>query len=122
MEIVTVYGVQGKSYYCSAVPTSLHYQWIKSENDDNISLTFLLRSTCTHSAAASNNYWRVDLGVLTAVSMVKVYNRKDCCQSRIGGAKVYVGEQFCDEIVYAANQVYTQTWEYSSSAKLSSTD
>jgi len=66
-------------------------------------------ATCTHSRNAANNWWKVDLegsesGVEYPVSMVVIYNRQDCCQDRINGAKVYVGEELCGTIAYVAGK------------------
>ncbi len=36
-------------------------------------------------------WWRVDLGAVYNISEIKIFNRTDCCGSRLNGAKVYVG-------------------------------
>ncbi|WP_430906177.1 discoidin domain-containing protein [Maribacter sp. 2-571] len=36
-------------------------------------------------------WWRVDLGEAFNISEIKIFNRTDCCGSRLNGAKVYVG-------------------------------
>lgn len=38
----------------------------------------------------NNPWWRVDLGTPTTVSKIIFFNRKDCCQSRIVGAKLQI--------------------------------
>merc|ERR1712003_408803 len=39
------------------------------------------------------------------VSKVVIHNREDCCSPRINGAKVYVGDVFCGQVVYKAGKV-----------------
>lgn len=66
-------------------------------------------NSCTHSRYKTNNWWKLDLegsddDVVYPVSMVVVYNREDCCQDRINGAEVYVGEELCGTVTYVAGQ------------------
>ena len=46
------------------------------------------KGTCTHSLTSNYNQWRVDLLDQYDVNSVLIYNRLDCCQERINGAKV----------------------------------
>ena len=51
-----------------------------------------------------NNKWSVTLagghfGAKYPVSKVVIYNRQDCCSDRLKGAKVWVGDQLCGEIM-----------------------
>ena len=46
------------------------------------------KGTCTHSANAGSNQWRVELLDHYDVDSVVIFNRMDCCQNRINGAKV----------------------------------
>lgn len=36
-------------------------------------------------------WWRVDLGAVYNISEIQIFNRTDCCGSRLNGAKVYAG-------------------------------
>ncbi|CAK8990731.1 Extracellular protease [Durusdinium trenchii] len=44
---------------------------------------------CTHTNTESNPYWQASM--LGTPKTIKIYNRMDCCTSRILGAKVYLG-------------------------------
>ena len=48
-------------------------------------------STLTHTNSQSNPWWRVDLQNTYAINTIKVFNRTDCCSSRLIGAKLLVG-------------------------------
>jgi hypothetical protein len=39
-----------------------------------------------------NSWWQVDLGVSTAISSVTIFNRTDCCGSRLGDYWVFVSD------------------------------
>lgn len=54
----------------------------------------------THTKERKDQWWRLDLGKTYAINMIVVYNRNDCCQERINGAKVYAGEKLCGQISY----------------------
>lgn len=45
-------------------------------------------ASCTHTKSESNPWWSVDLQAATNVEQVKVWNRADCCQSRLNGFQV----------------------------------
>jgi hypothetical protein len=45
-----------------------------------------------HSNGDLDNFITVDLGLSTAVRMVQIHNRKDCCQSRLNNFDFYVGD------------------------------
>jgi hypothetical protein len=46
----------------------------------------------TSTNAEPNAWWQVDLGVSTAVASVAVWNRTDCCGSRLGDYWVFVSD------------------------------
>eukprot|EP00118_Oscarella_pearsei_P028991 m.3415 g.3415 ORF g.3415 m.3415 type:complete len:2425 (+) comp9369_c0_seq1:116-7390(+) len=46
---------------------------------------------CTHTKTQTDPWWRVDLGCLRTVSLVTVTNRGDCCETRLNGFKVAIG-------------------------------
>ncbi|XP_071955155.1 uncharacterized protein [Antedon mediterranea] len=49
-------------------------------------------NTCTHTADASNNpWWFVELESQKSISKIVIYNRQDCCGTRLVGAEVRVG-------------------------------
>ncbi|XP_051780980.1 uncharacterized protein LOC114666204 isoform X7 [Erpetoichthys calabaricus] len=48
--------------------------------------------TCTHTSNDSPSWWRLNLKASHAISVVVVYNRLDCCDTRLTGAEVRVGE------------------------------
>jgi hypothetical protein len=45
-----------------------------------------------HTNGDLDNYITVDLGLSTAVAMVKIHNRKDCCQYRLNNFDFYIGD------------------------------
>ncbi len=48
-----------------------------------------VKGSMTHTAWSDlNPWWEADLGKLQPVDMVKVFNRTDCCQDRLSGARV----------------------------------
>ena len=51
------------------------------------------KGTCTHSQNAGANWWAVDLESNHEVDSVVIYNRMDCCQNRLNGAKVRYRDQ-----------------------------
>jgi len=59
--------------------------------------------SCACTTNRGNNWWSVGLNSTKSVSSVVIYNRLDCCQQRIDGAKVYVGDVECGEVAYVAN-------------------
>jgi len=48
--------------------------------------------SCTHTNKSSKTWWQVDLGKTFEVRKVVVYNRSDCCQSRLNNFQVRVGD------------------------------
>ena len=46
----------------------------------------------THTNQQSNPWWKVDFEATYDISKIKVFNRTDCCNPRLNGAKVYVGD------------------------------
>uniref|UniRef100_A0A8C4SLZ2 Uncharacterized LOC114666204 n=1 Tax=Erpetoichthys calabaricus TaxID=27687 RepID=A0A8C4SLZ2_ERPCA len=49
------------------------------------------KGTCSHTGSDSPSWWKVNLKATYAVTVVVVYNRQDCCDSRLKGAEVRVG-------------------------------
>merc|ERR1711907_16044 len=51
--------------------------------------------SCTHTTSASGNWWNIELGSTKWISHVKVWNRSDCCNTRLAGSYVTVGGSNC---------------------------
>jgi len=49
-------------------------------------------NSVSHTNPEPNPWWQVDLGVSTAVSSVVVWNRTDCCGTRLGDYWVFVSD------------------------------
>ncbi|XP_034001797.1 fucolectin-4-like [Trematomus bernacchii] len=47
--------------------------------------------SCTHTDEESNPWWRVDLLEPYVVTSIIISNRGDCCQQRLRGAQVHIG-------------------------------
>ena len=62
--------------------------------------------TITHTNSGGLQWWRLDFGRSVSVSQVIVYNRKDCCQFRLAGFKIAVGDSPSVDVnaVCASNQ------------------
>jgi len=51
--------------------------------------------SCAHTNKDSKPWWEVDLQKIYHVSDVRVFNRGDCCGSRLNNFYVSVGEASC---------------------------
>ncbi|KAL2091100.1 hypothetical protein ACEWY4_013363 [Coilia grayii] len=47
--------------------------------------------TCTHTNSERDPWWRVDLSRPYNITMVTITNRMDCCERRINGAQIRIG-------------------------------
>uniref|UniRef100_A0A4W4FNV0 Fucolectin tachylectin-4 pentraxin-1 domain-containing protein n=1 Tax=Electrophorus electricus TaxID=8005 RepID=A0A4W4FNV0_ELEEL len=47
--------------------------------------------TCTHTVLEKDPWWRVELPHTYSVDMVTITNRGDCCEERINGAQIRIG-------------------------------
>lgn len=47
-------------------------------------------NSCTHTTDAANSWWEVDLGTTSTISRILLYNRADCCHTRLGNFRVSV--------------------------------
>lgn len=47
-------------------------------------------NSVSHTNSEANAWWQVDLGVLASINSVVVWNRTDCCSSRLGDYWVFV--------------------------------
>ncbi|XP_014856916.1 PREDICTED: uncharacterized protein LOC106926467 [Poecilia mexicana] len=50
-----------------------------------------LDGSCSHTAEMSNPWWRVDLLDSYVITQIIVTNRGDCCEERINGAEIRIG-------------------------------
>ncbi|KAJ8290975.1 hypothetical protein GJAV_G00019850 [Gymnothorax javanicus] len=50
-----------------------------------------LKGSCSHTAAETNPWWRVDLLATYNITSVAITNREDCCSERINGAEIHIG-------------------------------
>ena len=61
--------------------------------DGNTNGNYFGEASVTHTQVNSvNPWWRVDLGASYDVSQISIHNRTDCCNTRLNGAVVYVGD------------------------------
>jgi len=49
--------------------------------------------SCTHTQRQPNPWWRVTLKAQAVIRQVKIWNRTDCCGSRLGRLQVFVGDK-----------------------------
>ncbi|XP_068586006.1 fucolectin-1-like [Cebidichthys violaceus] len=52
--------------------------------------------SCSHTAEQTNPWWRVDLLESYIVTSIIVTNREACCEDRINGAEIHVGNSLRD--------------------------
>lgn len=57
--------------------------------------------SCTHTGVATRAWWKVDLRATYAVDKVVVWNRVDCCASRLNNFEVLVDSQLCGKVGHA---------------------
>ncbi|XP_047672315.1 fucolectin-like [Tachysurus fulvidraco] len=51
----------------------------------------LSASSCSHTNCQNSEWWRVDLLAVYYISNVIITNRGDCCEDRINGAEIHIG-------------------------------
>ncbi|CAM4630519.1 unnamed protein product [Leuciscus chuanchicus] len=51
------------------------------------------KGSCTFTKSEFNPWWRVDLGNVYSVSNVTITNRGDCCNDRLRGAQIRIGNK-----------------------------
>merc|ERR1712224_325451 len=54
--------------------------------------------SCTHTRRQRRAWWQVDLGKVRSVKRVVLYNRVDCCRSRLNHVNVLVDNSLCGSI------------------------
>merc|ERR1740127_289992 len=62
--------------------------------------------TCTHTTNSGKPWWKLDFGSSKTVVKVQVWNRSDCCASRLNGVQVKVGSSVCGTLTSSTS---TQT-------------
>jgi hypothetical protein len=50
------------------------------------------RGSCTHTKREANPWWRVDLGSSSRIGAVDIFNRADCCGSRLSDFQIRIGD------------------------------
>ncbi|XP_062523278.1 uncharacterized protein LOC134197940 [Corticium candelabrum] len=53
--------------------------------------------TCTHTTSEKNPWWRVDLQDEYLVTSIHITNRGDCCESRLWGIEIRIGNSLAFE-------------------------
>ncbi|XP_050969663.1 uncharacterized protein LOC127167579 [Labeo rohita] len=74
----------------TAVQSTVSFNWYAENALDGNSLS------CTHTASQSDPWWKVDLPKTYSVNTVTITNRPDCCDTRINGAEIRVGNSALD--------------------------
>ncbi|XP_053407627.1 fucolectin-6-like [Mercenaria mercenaria] len=99
---------QGKSAYMS----SNYYKWPASKAVDGNTNNNMNGDSCFHTNTAATNWWYVDLGQNYQVSLIEVFNRKDCCADRSKNIAALVGTSLnnLEQVKYWADPL----WDYES--------
>jgi hypothetical protein len=67
--------------------------------------------SATHTNAEANSWWQVDLGATATVTSVTIWNRTDCCGSRLGDYWVFISDTpFTPGETPATLQLRAGTW------------
>uniref|UniRef100_A0A673IGD6 Fucolectin tachylectin-4 pentraxin-1 domain-containing protein n=1 Tax=Sinocyclocheilus rhinocerous TaxID=307959 RepID=A0A673IGD6_9TELE len=74
----------------TANQSTLYYTWYAQNALDR------LNSTCTHTDLQSDPWWKLDLLKTYSVNRVTITNRPDCCEYRINGAEIRIGNNSSD--------------------------
>ncbi|XP_063342611.2 uncharacterized protein LOC134636526 [Pelmatolapia mariae] len=53
--------------------------------------------SCTHTNEQTNPWWRVDLLQSYIITSVTIFNRGDCCQHRLSGLEIHIGNSLNNE-------------------------
>jgi hypothetical protein len=74
----------------AATQSSVAYGGVASRAVDGSTDGNYFNNSVTHSAGASQDWWQVDLGQSAAIDSVKLWNRTDCCSTRLSNFHVFV--------------------------------
>merc|ERR1712224_369428 len=66
--------------------------------------------SCTHTGS-SNDWWKIELGTTKWISKVKVWNRSDCCNTRLTNSYVQVSGTNCTGALGSSTSVQEITCE-----------
>jgi fibronectin type 3 domain-containing protein len=62
------------------------------DGNTNGSLANCSSYSVSHTNFDANAWWQVDLGVVQSIQTIQVYNRTDCCQTRLSNYYVFVSD------------------------------
>ena len=75
------------------------------------------RGSVTHTAAEADPYWQVDLGRLARVNKIRIFNRTDCCQDRLGTVRIFVSRAHLGGISLAEALAQKDVWQTTAEIK-----
>lgn len=52
--------------------------------------------SCSHTATEANPWWKLDLLESYIITSINITNRGDCCEERINGAEIHIGNTLQD--------------------------
>lgn len=84
--------VENLAYLRPASQSSTAYSGEASRAVDGFSNGLYTAGSVTHTATTANPWWRVDLEDSYQLNKIEISNRTDCCEDRLAGTKVLVGD------------------------------
>jgi len=72
--------------------SSIQFSAVSSRAVDGRTDTMFNQGSCTHTLQNENPWWRVDLGKTMNIQDLEVWNRGDCCGSRLSNFEVRIGD------------------------------
>eukprot|EP00296_Roombia_truncata_P007776 JP446229.1.p1 GENE.JP446229.1~~JP446229.1.p1 ORF type:complete len:291 (+),score=24.40 JP446229.1:459-1331(+) len=85
---VEVYGQHNVAYFGRATSSSVAYGGVAARAVDGNTSGSYGSGSVTHTTREPLNWWKVDLLDIYTVNKVRIYNRVDCCGSRLDGAEL----------------------------------
>eukprot|EP00296_Roombia_truncata_P007729 JP446181.1.p1 GENE.JP446181.1~~JP446181.1.p1 ORF type:complete len:448 (+),score=57.12 JP446181.1:38-1345(+) len=85
---VEVYGDYNAAFFGFASSSSVAHGGVAARAIDGNPSGFWASGSVTHTARESLNWWKVDLRGTYAINKVRIYNRVDCCGSRLNGGEL----------------------------------
>lgn len=76
---------------CSTGQSSTAAGGVAKRAVDNGNQTSYDGESCTHTDQQTNPWWKVNFGRQIKVTGVRIYGRSDCCEDRLQGFEVWVG-------------------------------
>ncbi|XP_077147953.1 fucolectin-7-like [Ranitomeya variabilis] len=77
-------------------PTFGHMSNAMNAIDGNMDTDFF-HGSCSHTDKEVSPWWRVDLLGLYKINNITITTRNDCCEERLNGAEVLVGDSLANE-------------------------